>query len=140
MLVAVSAGGRHVSIMITWHQAHIGWPAERVEPPAGMHELGRKRDVDEIARDCHVGRLLTVKIARYGIKRFAAVDAMTAASPIDVAEEPLRREFPHARPRQRPEVRIGQVREHEWFAHGCPASTMSCTIMPFAATWMPRRS
>ena len=115
--VAMKACGRHVGIMIARHHAHIGRPPQGFEPAAGEREFGRERDVDEIARDGHVVRLLAVKIACDGVERIATMDAMTAAPPIDVADEALGREFPHARLRQRPEMRIGQVRQHEWFAH-----------------------
>ena len=95
--VAMKACGPYVGIMISRHHAHIGRPPQGFEPAAGEREFGRERDVDEIARDGHVVRLLGVKIVRDGVERVAAMDAMTAAPPIDVADETLRREFPHAR-------------------------------------------
>src|SRR5215472_12989395 len=46
------------------------------------------------------------------------MDAMSATPPIEVADKALRREFAHVRLRQRSEMRIRQMCEHEWFAHG----------------------
>ena len=56
---------------------------------ACMGELGRERDIDEIAGDGHVVGLPAVKVAREGIERIAAMQATPAAPPIDVAEQAL---------------------------------------------------
>src|SRR5215475_11000502 len=108
---------RHVGIVVAGHHAHIGRPPQGFEPMAGMGELGRKRDIDKVACDGHVVRLPAVKVAGDSIERIALMEATAAAPPIDVAEEALRREFAYPQPRQRPKMRVGQMCEHEGFAH-----------------------
>ena len=113
----MKACSRHICVVISGHHAHIGWPPECFEPAARIRKLARESNVDEIARDGHMVRVLVAKVARDGVKRVAAMDAMAATPPIEVADKALRREFPHIRLRQRPEMRIRQMCEHEWFAH-----------------------
>ena len=132
---------RHVGIVISRHHAHIGRPPQCFEPPPRMGELGRERDVDEIAGDGDVVRLPAVNVVRNGIERIAPVSAMAAAPPIDVAQQALRGEFPHARPRQRTEMRVGQMCEHKWFAHGTsPMTTFRAAAFARAHMATPRLS
>src|SRR5262245_52753445 len=130
---------RHVGILVAGHHAHIGRPPQGFEPMAGMGELGRKRDIDKVACDGHVVRLPAVKVAGDSIERIALMEATAAAPPIDVAEEALRCEFAYPQPRQRPKMRVGQMCEHEGFAHyGCsgtsPATTLRATASQAAAS------
>jgi hypothetical protein len=118
VLVAMKGCSRHIGIVISRHHAHIGRPPQCFKPPARMGELGREGDIDEIACDGDMVRLPAVKVMGNGIERIAAMAATAAAPPVDVADETLRREFPHGRLRHRAKMRVRQMCEHEWFAHG----------------------
>ena len=131
----MKACSRHICVVISGHHAHIGWPPECFEPAARIRKLARESNVDEIARDGHMVRVLVAKVARDGVKRVAAMDAMAATPPIEVADKALRREFPHVRLRQRPEMRIRQMCEHEWFAHGASSTTALRAIMSRPAAY-----
>src|SRR5216684_2127886 len=87
--VAMKARSRHIGIVISRHHAHVGGPPQGFEPMACMGELGRERDIDEIAGDGHVVGLPAMKVAGDGIERIAAMEPTAAAPPIDVAEQAL---------------------------------------------------
>ena len=128
--VAMKARSRHIGIVIPWHHAHVRRPPQGFEPTARMGELGLECDVDEIACHGEMVRLRSVNVARDGVESIAAMGAMAAAPPIDVADQAFRREFPHARPRERPEMRVGQMCEHEWFTHSALSTATSHGTIP----------
>jgi hypothetical protein len=117
MQIPMNASARDVGVVIAWYYAHVGWPSQGFKPAPRMDELGRQRDVDEIASNSDVVRLRSAKIVGDGIEGIPEMDAPAAALPVDVADEAFRREFLYARPRQRPEMRVGQMGQHECLTH-----------------------
>jgi hypothetical protein len=107
---------RHIGVVIPRHHADVSRRPQGVEPAARRFELRRQRDVDEVTGDGDVVGPGDVKVARDGVEHLGTMNAVAAALPIEVAEQSLRGELGQARPRQRDEMRIGQMRQHEHVA------------------------
>ena len=81
--------------------------SQRFEPARRIRDLRRQRDVDEVAGDRDVVRLYGVQIRDDRGEDVAAMDGVALADPVEVAEQPLRRELADARRRQWREMGIG---------------------------------
>ena len=63
--------------------------AELAQPGRGLHELGRQRDVDEVAGDRDVVGRLLVQVGDQRVQHLAAMHAVAAPLPGQIAEHPL---------------------------------------------------
>jgi hypothetical protein len=58
-------------------------------------------------------RLHCIEVADQRLQNLGAMSAATASVPVEEADRPLVQQFVEARPRQRSEMRIGEVGEDE---------------------------
>ena len=87
--------------------------AQLAQPARGLHELGRQRDVDQIAGDRDMVRRLGAHVLDQRVQHLAAMDAIAAALPGQVAEHPLVHQRPRRDARHRAQMQVRQMGEAE---------------------------
>ena len=74
-------------------------------------------DIDQVARARDVVRLLCVHVLQQAVEQVHVVRAVPAAPPVEIAGDPLVREFPEPRAGHWTKMRIGEVGKA---IHGSP--------------------
>ena len=114
---AVTRGLAHIDVVIAGHQGDVLRRSQRFKPGARRWIFGRQRDVDEVAGHRDVVGCLCLEVGDDARKHVAAMDQAALAPPVDKAGRAFADELVQARLRQRPEMRIRQMREHEHGRH-----------------------
>jgi hypothetical protein len=115
-------GGTHIRVVIARHEGDVARRSERGEPSARRRVFAGKRDVDEVAGHRDVVRRPRFEVGRDAREHLGAMDAMALAPPVEKAGCTFAGELGQPRRRQRPEMGIRQMREHE---HGFLVSRTS---------------
>src|SRR5581483_3446567 len=111
--------------------------ADAFQPGPSGREFGLKRDVGDIAGQRDVIGILHLQIGDQAVEDGAIMNKAAVAPPVDVAGDPLVHKLAQARPRQRRQMRIGQVGEGEHRLRSCPASCRASTsLRDTLETWM----
>jgi len=98
-----------IGVVVAWNHRDVLWRSQLAQPDRRLDELRRQRDVDQIAGDRDVVRLLLAQIRHQRVEHFAAMDAVAASLPGNVAQDPLVEQGTGADPRHWPQVQVGQV-------------------------------
>ncbi len=111
MELRMAEGGAHIGVVIARHQGHVVWRSERRQEIRGRPELGRKRDVDEIAGHRDVIRRLRLEVGDDVRQHVTAMNQVALAPPVEIPGCTLAHELVPSRLRQRRKMRIGKMRE-----------------------------
>ena len=103
----------HIGVVIAGHQRHVVRRAERVQPRARRRVFRQQPDIDEVAGDRDVVGRLRVQVAHQELDPLGAVDPVPGVPPMQIAEHALVGELAQPRPRQRREMRVGEMSENE---------------------------
>ena len=103
----------HIGVVVAGREGHVRRLAERPHPFRRATKLRRQRDVDEIAGDRDMVGLLGAHVGDQTGERRHVAEAFAPALPVDVAHEALEPHLVEARPRQRPEMDVGEMGDGE---------------------------
>ena len=125
--------GANIGIVIAGnHRDPVGW-TDALQPCPRRHKLGFERQIDEVAGDRDVVRRLGLHIRNQRVQHVAPVELAAVARPVEIAEHAFAHKFAGPRPRQRRDMRIGQMRQREGRHHLRPlrllAERSRCAII-----------
>ena len=103
----------HQRVVVARHQRDPLRRSETAQPRAGLHELGRQRQIDQIAGDRDVIGLDRMQVAHQGIENGLEVAAPPTQLPGQIAEQALVRQLRPGDGRQLAKVQVGDVGEPE---------------------------
>src|SRR5437867_1016957 len=113
MLLRMAPLRPHIGVVVAGHDGDILRLAKPRKERARGRELGREREIDEIAGDRDVVDGLRLEVGHDAIEYGGAVEVPAPFLPVDVAADPLAHELERRGRRQRREMRVRQVRQHE---------------------------
>jgi hypothetical protein len=102
----------HIGVVVAGNQRHIGRRAERIEPHPRRRIFGRQRQIDEIAGDGDVVRLLRLEVGDDARQHLGLMDRLALAPPVDEAGHALADQLVEPRRRQWRKMWIRQMRQH----------------------------
>ena len=108
-----AGGTADVGVVIARHERHVLRVPSVSSQLRRAREFGIERDVHEIAGHRDVVRRLRLHVGHDRVEHVGVVMAVALAVPVDDAEPALVDQLAQARRRDRAEVRVGQVGEHE---------------------------
>ena len=111
-------GGADIGIVIAGNDADAVRRADALQPRLRRREFCFQRQVDQIAGDRDVVRLLRLQVRDQRIEHLAAMEFLPVALPVEIAERAFAREIAQAARRQRRQMRIGQMGQRECRHHG----------------------
>ena len=103
----------HISIVIAGNEAYVMRGPERLQPGPGERVFSREANVQNVTGHSDVIGVLRLDVGDERGENVHVMDERAAACPIEIAGEPLADKLPPARPRQRADMRVGQMREDE---------------------------
>jgi high affinity sulfate transporter 1 len=116
-------GARHIGVVVAGDEAHRFGRSEAVEEEAGGRPFVRQSDVGDVAGAGDVIGLLRADVADEGGEKLHVVHGAAGAPPVHPAGEALVQKVPEGRPRQRTDMRVGEMGEAE---HPHPATRREC--------------
>ncbi len=106
-------GSPDVSVVIAGNDGDTVRCADALQPVQRRSKFGFQREVDEVAGDRDLIRLLRLHVRYQRIEHVAAMEFLAIAGPVEIAERAFAGEFGKPRVRQRRKMRIGQVSQRE---------------------------
>ena len=106
-------GGAHIGVVIAGDDRDLLRRADAFQPGRRRRELRLQREIDEIAGDRDVVRLLRLEVGDQRVEHVAAVIFVPVAGPVEIAEPALAGEIAQPRRWQRRKMRVGQMRQRE---------------------------
>ena len=94
--------------------------ADTLQPGLGRSKLGFEREVDEVAGDRDVIRLLRLHVRHQRIEHAAGMELVAVARPVEIAERTFAGELAKPQRGQRRQMRIGQMGQRESRHHMDP--------------------
>ena len=113
MQLRMLRGRAYIGIVIAGHQGDVVRRPERREPGARRRVFAGERDVDEVAGHRDVVGRLRLQVGHDAREHVGAMDQVALAPPVQKAGGALADELGQSRLRQRREMRVRQMREHE---------------------------
>src|SRR5262245_6145178 len=108
-----SGGLAGINVLIAGDEADVLWRTKVLKPCATLPNLCGKRDIDNIARDRDVIRLLRLDVGDDRRERSRVVNETTLFLPVDVARCTFADQLLPVRSRQRCEMRVRKMGEGE---------------------------
>ena len=113
VIPAIARRYLHQRVVVARHQRDPLGRSEAAQPRAGLRELGRQGQIDQIAGDRDVIGRDRMQVAHQGIENGLDVVAPPAQLPREVTEQALVRQLRPGYGRQLAEVQVGDVGEPE---------------------------
>ena len=127
---ALGRGDRHQRVVVARHQAERAARRQRPKPLGRLAELGRQREVGDVAGDDDVVDAGSAHIRGQRLEDLRPVQ-MAAAAPRQGAELALRKPLAQREPRLERQVQVGDVGQRESVHRQCALPPgLRCSTMP----------